>query len=406
MRKLPPAEWEKKYVVGPIEQFDQKYTMFNRPIWDPEVTGMLDDWSFNGEPEDKPGYGTWEHSLDRASWAATQLGVFNSYKPNPRRSSMAMLGVLNNGQPPPPRKSRAQADVSDPAAAARNIKKAARFYGADIVGVCELDQRWVYSHSYEDLSFMGGTEKGESRPQTVDEVFKYGIVMGFDMDYQMMKRYPSYIAAAVTGMGYSRMVIASNALGAFIRGLGFQTIDCSTNDVVLSIPLALQAGLGDLARNGLLVTPELGPRLRLTIVLTDLPLVPDEPIEFGVTEFCQSCKKCSEQCPSQAILHGDRTTEPRTASNSAGELKWPVHAEKCRMYWSRMDKVCCTCIACCPYNKPDTLFHRTVRRLTDYARWADPLYVKADDLFGYGRPVKPQNFWEDWQPRRQQPRLL
>ena len=59
MRKLSAAEWEKKYIVGQIEQFDQKYTMFNRPIWDPEVTAQLDDWSLIGEPGERPGYGTW-----------------------------------------------------------------------------------------------------------------------------------------------------------------------------------------------------------------------------------------------------------------------------------------------------------------------------------------------------------
>ena len=395
MRKLSAAEWEKKYIVGQIEQFDQKYTMFNRPIWDPEVTAQLDDWSLIGEPGERPGYGTWEHSLERASWSVTQLSAFNFYKPNPRKSAMALLGALRHGQPSP-RKNRPQAEVSDPAAATRNIKKAARYFGADIVGVCQLDQRWVYSHSYEHYSDMGGAEEGESTPQHVDEVFKYAIVMGFEMDYEMMRRYPSYIAAAVSGMGYSRMAVSSNHLGSFIRGLGYETIECNSNDVVLSVPLAMKAGLGDLARNGLLVTPELGPRLRLSPILTNLPLVADKPIDFGVTEFCRSCKKCAELCPSQAIPHGERTAEPHTASNVGGVLKWPVHAEKGRMYWSRMQKTCCSCIACCPYNKPDTPFHRAVRGLTDYARWADPLYIKADSLLGYGKPVKPEDFWEEW----------
>ena len=413
MKKLSPAEWEKKYIVGQVERFDQKYTMFNRPVWDTEVTGLLDDWSFTSEAKERTGYSPWEHALNRASSRATQLSLFNVHKPNPSAATMALMTAMGRRprQPRPagPSRNGHRADITDAAAVTRNTKKAARYFGADLVGVCRLDRRWAYSNSFEGSTFEdsgAAGSNGVSQPQDIPEEFQYAVVMGFDMDYQMMRRYPSYIADSVTGMGYSRMAIANAHLAAFIRGLGFKTIDCSINDVALSVPLALLAGLGDLGRNGLLVTPELGPRLRLSKVLTDLPMEADAPIDFGVTEFCQACQKCATLCPSRAISGGERTTEPRSSSNVSGELKWPVHAEKCRMYWSRTKKSCCNCIACCPYNKPNTLLHRTVRRLTDHARWADRLYVSADDMFGYGRPVKAQDFWEDWQPQRKQPRLV
>ncbi len=413
MRKLSPAEWERKYVVGAVERFDQKYTMFNRPAWDSEVTGLLDDWSFAGKAKERSGYTPWEHALNRASSRATQLSLFNVYKPNPSTATVALMTAMGRRR----RQSRpawlsgngARADVSDAVTVTRNIKKAARYFGADLVGVCRLDRRWVYSNSFDGSTFEGGTAtggNGASRPQDIPEEYQYAVVMGFDMDYQMIQRYPSYIADSATGMGYSRMAIANTHLAAFIRGLGFKTIDCSINDVALSVPLALLAGLGDLGRNGLLVTPELGPRLRLSKVLTNLPMATDSPIDFGVTEFCQTCQKCAALCPSQAISNGERTTEPRTASNVSGELKWPVHAEKCRMYWSQMKKSCCNCIAVCPYNKPDTLLHRAVFRLTDRVRWADRLYAKADDMLGYGKPIVAQDFWEDWQPQRKQSRLF
>lgn len=414
MRKLSPAEWEKKYIVGPIERFDQKYTMFNRPVWDTEVSGLLDNWSFVGEIKERPGYSPWEHSLNRASSRATQLSLFNVHKPNPNAATVALMTAMGRDKrprrPSPPSGNGHRADVTDPAAVTRNVKKAARHFGADLVGVCRLDRRWVYSNSFDGDTFEGSAASGEtngaSQPQDIPEEFQYAIVMGFEMDYQMMRRYPSYIADSATSMGYSRMAIANAHLAAFIRGLGFQTIDCSINDVALSVPLALLAGLGDLGRNGLLVTPEFGPRLRLSKVLTNLPMTPDAPVDFGVTEFCQACRKCADLCPSQAILSGERTAEPQSASNVAGEMKWPINAEKCRMYWSRMQKSCSNCISCCPYNKPDTFLHRTVRRLADHARWGDRLYVKADDLLGYGKPVRAEDFWEDWQPRREQHRLV
>jgi len=225
------------------------------------------------------------------------------------------------------------------------------------------------------------------------------VVLAFTEDYNMVKYYPTWIAHSVTSMGYSIMAITNMFLSAFIRSLGFKAIE-SSNDIALSTPMAMQAGMGELGRNGLLVTPQFGPRVRLSKVITDLPLVADEPIEFGVTEFCSVCEKCAELCPSQSILYGERTIEPINVSNSGGVLKWPINAETCRKYWGQMNKPCTTCISCCPYNKPNTLFHRTVGWFADHVRWADSFYVKMDDFFGYGKPKKADNFWEEWQPQR------
>ena len=80
--------------------------------------------------------------------------------------------------------------------------------------------------------------------------------------------------------------------------------------------------------------------------------------------------------------------------------KWPVDAEKCRMYWGRMGKPCTICISVCPFNKDMRgWFHKLVRWAVDHTRWADPIYVKMDDLFGYGKPKKAEDFWDEWQPR-------
>ena len=38
------------------------------------------------------------------------------------------------------------------------------------------------------------------------------------------------------------------------------------------------------------------------------------------------------------------------------------------------------------------MFHRTVRWFTDNTRWADSFYIWADNLFGYDRPVKAEDF--------------
>jgi reductive dehalogenase len=282
------------------------------------------------------------------------------------------------------------------------IKKVARWLGADLVGICKLDRRWVYSHTLGGVQLKVGDPRSagvESRDQEIPEEFQYVIVLGYEMDYELMKYMPTYLAGAASSMGYSRMAITNNYLTHFIRNLGFKVIDCSINDVALSIPLAMQAGIGDIARNGLLVTQKYGPRVRLNSVITDLPLELDSPVDFGVTEFCRSCEICADRCPSQSIIHGERTPKAHNISNVEGVLKWPVNAETCRMQWARANTSCAVCITVCPYNKPNTWFHRFVRWCTDHARWADPFYVKADIWAGYGKIKKADNFWEEWKPK-------
>ena len=63
------------------------------------------------------------------------------------------------------------------------------------------------------------------------------------------------------------------------------------------------AGLGDIGANNFLLTPEWGPRIELTSVVTNAPLKPDGPKLAGkiYEETCRNCFKCVEECPSQAL---------------------------------------------------------------------------------------------------------
>jgi len=60
---------------------------------------------------------------------------------------------------------------------------------------------------------------------------------------------------------------------------------------------AVQAGLGWIGRNNLLVTPEMGAHVRLVTVLTDMPLKADQPIAGS----CGNCRACLTACPSKSI---------------------------------------------------------------------------------------------------------
>ncbi|MFQ5710273.1 MAG: reductive dehalogenase [Candidatus Geothermarchaeales archaeon] len=232
--------------------------------------------------------------------------------------------------------------VEDPAEMSEKVKKAATLFGACLVGIAPLDWRWIYKPRYNPATGRGDLPEF---PKAYERV----VALAVEMDYEMIRTSPGVRAAAATRLGYSKMSFVAASLARYIRGLGYRAIP-SGNETALSIPLAIQAGLGELGRNGLLITPEYGPRVRLCKVFTDLPLEPDRPISFGVGEACEGCNRCVEGCPAQAISGGEPTFEGPSISNNPGVLKWYVHPDRCRHFWNLNGVSCSNCIKSCPYN--------------------------------------------------------
>src|ERR687888_394323 len=66
--------------------------------------------------------------------------------------------------------------------------------------------------------------------------------------------------------------------------------------------LGVEAGLGTLGLEVNILTPEFGPRIYLTGVLTELELEPDQRITEQVC-IGESCSRCLHSCPPNAVLH-------------------------------------------------------------------------------------------------------
>ena len=174
----------------------------------------------------------------------------------------------------------------------------------------------------------------ENAVQVIPNSMKYVIVMAFEMDEVGLSVEHGCESGGSVSNGYSRMAFTAACLAQFIRNMGYNAIPMG-NDTGLSVPMAIDAGLGELSRIGIVITPKYGPRIRLAKVLTDMPLKPDRPISFGVTEFCEICGKCAENCPSGAIEPGERSYETPITGNP-GAYKWAVSGAKCVQYWANL----------------------------------------------------------------------
>lgn len=363
-------------------RFDQRNEVFKRCAWDERLSAAASRFYREVGLREKPGYRQVDFALRNASWTLEwSHGMGNS------RSNSGLYAW--DGVHEKMRHYVVAGGVSDmgPPALTRAVKKAARFLGADLVGVAAVDPSWVYSHEFDLIS-------REHRPFDLPEGCDRAVVLAVAMDYEAMRAAPTAVGGGATGLGYSRMAFAAGLLSVFIRGMGYRAVPCG-NDSALSVPLALAAGLGDWSRMGLLVTPEYGPRVRLCKVFTDMPLEPDGYRPFGVVEFCRVCRKCAEHCPSRAIPQGEMTDEGPNISSHSGVRKWYVDCEQCFGQWARNRVDCTVCIRVCPFNKRPGAIHDAARWMVRRAPSLDRGLVRLDDMLGYGRQRPAQAWWDD-----------
>ena len=317
------------YTVDPAihRRFDERNTVFMRRYWDREASFFEKEYRSEAAERMRrgdPGYSHLEFARLLASWTVHDCfaGAFSW-----RRLGRADPALMSMGQ----------YEVTDPARMSAEIKRVARSFGADLVGICRVNPQWIYSHD----------RSGD--PVVIPADHGYAIVMAIAMDPDAVGTSPSYASAAATGTGYSRMAFVIASMAQFLRNLRYGALPMG-NDTALSIPLAIDAGLGALGRNGLLVTPQFGSCLRLCKVFTDIPLVPDQPIEFGLHESCRHCTRCAEACEGEAISAArEPSYNVACASNNTGILRWAVDADRCYDFWIRNTAACSNCIAACPY---------------------------------------------------------
>jgi len=212
-----------------------------------------------------------------------------------------------------------------------HIKEVTRLYGASLVGITSMRQDFYYSHHRN------------GRPVNSD--LPFAIVFAVEMSRSRISQAPSEKAMLTTSMGYLDAAAVGARLSMHLKALGGKTF---VNHVMSYnaplAPLAEAAGIGQIGRSNVLVTREFGSRIRLGAVMTDLALIPDQPRDHGIREFCRKCGACARQCPGKAISGGE-------AREYSGRFGWPFNEQACFGQWQEFLTDCGICLAVCPFSR-------------------------------------------------------
>ena len=370
-------------VLPEFERFHQKNDVFSRSFWDDEVRSGRSELFYETyrTPLKKwkkvEGFTQRDYAIRNASWHLPDIFAELKEDEDRREGFLDEFTVLRPGPDD-------RVEVPDPAAQAREIKHVAATFGADLVGITDYDERLTYASKYSRL-------KDGMKPPEIPEGTTSVIVIAQAMDRELIRTVPSALSGTATGIGYSQDTVVLLALAQYIVNLGYTAVP-SMNDSALAIPYGLKAGLGEYGRHGLLITEEFGPRIRLGKIFTDLPLTHDRPKTFGVREFCETCRACTNACPAKAIPGGAPTAERHNQSNLAGVVKWSVDGVRCFKFWANQNSDCSICVRVCPYNRDYTKArNRWWRRLAGTPLRG--LMRRIDGWAKRGQRVAPKDWW-------------
>ncbi|SDD64494.1 epoxyqueuosine reductase [Terribacillus halophilus] len=100
-----------------------------------------------------------------------------------------------------------------------------------------------------------------------------------------------------------------NKLAAFLaeRVDGFTYRSMVDTGELSDRAVAERAGIGFSAKNSFVITPEFGSYVYLGEMITNIPFLPDEPVE----DSCGTCTKCIDSCPTGALVQGGQLNAQR-----------------------------------------------------------------------------------------------
>lgn len=329
-----------------MNQIDERTIMFSRMLLKPG-TPEYEDY-YKQHPEHKDVDERLRTMPDLCSPGTAMYSPLTSPIPEADFAIISHLHQLCEGPV-------AEAQVSVGAEEATTlVKKLVMHYGADKVAITKLTPEHYYS-------VRGRQDYGKS----IKHHHKYAVVFIMEMDRNMVNRAPKMDSCIETSDRYLKLGVLGLQLATYLRSIGYPARNHMDGNYLVVAPLIAQsAGLGEIGRHGLLLTPEFGGRQRIGVVTTDLELIPDTPEPMHLEAFCDHCGRCIRTCPGKAI--------PTEKKDINGVIRYQTDQEACYTRWRSLGTDCGICLSSCPISQGVDLtllkkkdFSEIIRQYTD-----------------------------------------
>jgi ferredoxin len=196
--------------------------------------------------------------------------------------------------------------------------------GASSMGYTKVSPSWVFQHKAI--------------------LYESAIVFAMEMDKPSIDTAPSLACMKTVMETYRDQGRIANKIAALLRRRGFGAhAGHPLMGLALYPPMAQSAGLGWIGLNGIIITPEHGPRVRLAAVFTSINNLPfvDGNHHAWIEGYCNSCRICIRKCPPKALFG-----EP--VVHASGRLTY-VDNQLCFPYFDDYYG-CSVCVRVCPFN--------------------------------------------------------
>jgi epoxyqueuosine reductase len=262
------------------------------------------------------------------------------------------------------------------------IKAAARALGFDLVGITTAQppphatefEQWLAAGFHGEMGYMARNAGKRADLSEMLPDARSIVVVGMNYyagDHDRPEKIARYAWGTcdyhdVMSEKLKRLSAAIDALG----GPGTRSLGYVDTGPILERDLAQRAGVGFIGKHTNLISRTLGNWIFLGEVLTNLELPPDEPER----EYCGTCHRCIDVCPTRAIVGPYRLDARLCISYLTIELKGSIPVELRPLIGGHVFG-CDDCLEVCPWNRFAKLSpvresqRRETPPLTEFLSW-------------------------------------
>lgn len=199
-------------ITPDFEPFNQANDMFCRGFWDKKVQNKMVFKFFRSfvkpteRSRDMDGFQAHDYALRNGPWVVTEM-LAERHKTEDRRD-----GFWDDFKPhiPPVLD---PVSIEDLTQASTELKKVAKLYGADLVGITDYEERLNYVGKFSARTLSND-------PIELPKGLSNVVVLAKAMDYDLIRTSPSSTASTAPAIGYADDAVILLAVAQYIRSLG------------------------------------------------------------------------------------------------------------------------------------------------------------------------------------------